>query len=237
MKLIPAYDIKLESMEKAHVKNDSDYGDNTCKYKNRLILTKLMERWIQIAAELNITYFLSFGSLLGAWRDQDLIPYDHDIDIIIDGKHIVDLEKIESKRNFYSSYLYRSDKNIQLVLQKDWRLHYDERRRITCMGKQVPIKVDHCSFKVPVGRLISEGVYLDIFENNDTLKDQELREEESILVPKYIFPLKKCMFMGFETVCPKNPRVILEGLYGKDLSPSFICTNGLWVKKLSFRFW
>ena len=81
-------------------------------------------------------YFLDFGSLLGAWRDEEAIPYDADVDIRV---HNDDLETlfnlpIRVRNMTWDSY---DDYDVHLYFTKDWRKPYHLRRRFSCSGKQV----------------------------------------------------------------------------------------------------
>ena len=205
----------------------SDYGDNTCeRSRDRAIYKKLMKRWMEIAREYNVTYFLTYGSLLGAWRNQEVVPYDLDMDVSIDWEDNIKLEK-SPKVTPFNQY----DNGIHLYLHHEWRLEEEKRRRLNCDGKEVESQVDHCSFTEPGGRLITEGVHLDLYNYksvNNKVKD--VWDKEYFI--NDIFTLKKCLFMGLETVCPKNPQPIFEAFYGKDyLRPSRICKNGTWVER------
>lgn len=69
----------LKWMDLDGSKGFSGYGDGSCSVnKDRKQWQKIFSRWVEIAKEKNIRYFLSAGSLLGAWRDGDVIPYDDD---------------------------------------------------------------------------------------------------------------------------------------------------------------
>ena len=74
--------------------NYSDYGDNTCADNpHRSKYERLMKRWLEIAKEFNVTYFITFGSLLGAWRNQDVVPYDMDMDVSVPWEENIKFEK------------------------------------------------------------------------------------------------------------------------------------------------
>ena len=218
----------IKWMDTSEDRNYFDYGDNTCgDNPNRNILTKIFKRWIEIATKNNITYFLTCGTLLGAWRNADVIPYDTDLDIIIDGEDNVKLEAIKDSRRSMS------DDKFHLILEEDWKLPYSKRRRFNCDGKLVPVYSDECSFQEPLGRLIKEGRHLDIYDfklENGKLYDPSEWKKEFQAVD--VFPLKKCKFMGLETFCPKHPLSILHEFYGKDMNklrPNTKCRNKKWV--------
>ena len=212
----------------------SDYGDGTCgENPHKAKLAELLKRWIEIAKLHDVKYFLHGGSLLGAWRNGDVIPHDTDLDILVDVNDTLKLEKIQNIRNFTSQ-----DGKYHLVLQQDWRLPYDKRRRVSCRGRQVDKMIDECSFEEPLGRLIKGWAnYLDLY---DYRLDKGLLLDPSAFWSgggRYpvagVFPLKRCRFLGLVTYCPHDPKVILHDLYGKGmkgLGPKSMCQNKSWVE-------
>ena len=169
MEIISTSSGNLEWLQREDGENHSDYGDSSCGgYHDRKTYKKIMKKWIEIAKTNNIKYFLLAGTLLGALRNQDVIPYDQDLDIIIDGKDNMKLERIKNKRKF------DANDRFHLILQGNWKLPCDERRRYDCQGNQVKEYEDQCSFQEPLGRLITENTHLDIYDykiKNDKLLD------------------------------------------------------------------
>ena len=56
----------------------------------------------------NIQYFLAYGTLLGAIRDDGQIPWDYDIDVMIkiqDRKKLIEVLKNELGSDYYYAYL------------------------------------------------------------------------------------------------------------------------------------
>ena len=78
-----------------------DYGDNTCGVnKYRATLVNILQRWDKIARDNNITYFLTYGSLLGSWRDGDQIPYDTDMDVYVMSSENEKINGLKDDRTF-----------------------------------------------------------------------------------------------------------------------------------------
>jgi len=80
---------------------------------NALIMLK---DTIDVLDELNIKYYLDFGTLLGAVRDKGFIPWDDDIDIsLVDKKDYNKLpfvlKKIQNK-NRYRTYLFNYETSL-----------------------------------------------------------------------------------------------------------------------------
>lgn len=77
------------------------YGDGTChKRTDTVRLREILQRWIETATRHNITYMLTYGSLLAAWRDGDVIPWDTDLDIYTMEWDNAKLDDIQDKRDF-----------------------------------------------------------------------------------------------------------------------------------------
>eukprot|EP00794_Sanderia_malayensis_P007914 gene7914-8769_t len=211
-----------------NIGNHTIYGDANCGGNpDRNVLNKIFTRWKIMAKESGLEYFLSCGTLLGSFRNGDLIPHDTDMDVLIHRRDYKKIKKYISKRNFTG---YEND--FHFVIQEDFRRPYESRRRFTCQGKLVPSYRDHCSFQEPLARLISENRHLDIYDysirGNKIWDPSEGGHEFD---QSEVFPFKKCIFMGHETTCPNNPVRFLSKLYGNNLEPLKLCKNGEWVKR------
>jgi len=204
------------------------YGDESCPLnKDRNILAKLFEKWIDIAHRENIDYFLTCGSLLGSYRNGNLIPYDSDVDLLINRKDFEKIKKYHTKKRFKGT-----ERDIFIYINRDFYSSYKERRRFSCTGKEVPAYMDHCSFQEPLGRIITENRHLDIYDyQKDGSKLWDPSEGGRTFNENEIFPLRKCFLMEYETRCPNKPKEVLRKFYGNNLSPLTVCKNGMWVKR------
>ena len=114
-----------------NTKDFSVYGDESCALnKDRNILAKLFEKWIDIARRENIEYFLTCGSLLGAYRNGNLIPYDSDLDLLINREDFEKIKPYHTKKKFKGT-----ERDIFIYINRDFYLSYKERRRFSCTGK------------------------------------------------------------------------------------------------------
>lgn len=208
------------------------YGDGTChKRHSTARLKEILQRWIDIATRHNITYMLTYGSLLAAWRDGDVTPWDTDLDIYTMEWDNAKIDAIQDKRDFDT----RANE-FHLVLDVDWRIiPVKKRRRVGCNGIVAP-PFDSCTFNGPLGRLIKGyEQYLDIW-------DLEVRSNGTQAFDRYgsgsyynwsdIYPLRKCNLLGLEAWCPRNPEPIFDVYYGKGASrhSPWICKNKSWIK-------
>ena len=111
-----------------------EYGERGCPDNPwRRGLSELVHAWTNISKQHNIEYVLACGSLLGAMRDSDVIPYDSDVDILIDINYYPILKRLAVERRYIAS----SDSKIHLVLQPEFTLNIpvESRKRYDCQGK------------------------------------------------------------------------------------------------------
>ena len=117
-----------------------DYGDETCnETKNgnpwKDTFVEILHRWKSISSRYNISYFLVYGALIGAVRNADFIPWDHDMDIMVDKDYYDIIAGLDNKRNFIVNV---GDPNFHLVVQNDFKQYYNDstkKRRLNCLGQ------------------------------------------------------------------------------------------------------
>ena len=113
--------------------NSSVYGELGCPDNPwKKDFYELFRHWIHISKQYNIRYVLACGSLLGAMRDGDVIPYDSDIDVLVEHSYFSILERLSVKRDFNPS-----DGKIRLVVQPEFafNISIDKRKMFNCEGK------------------------------------------------------------------------------------------------------
>ena len=104
--------------------------------------------------------------------------------------------------------------------------------------QRVSTRSDLCAFNGPMARLFIGNTYLDIYHYEVTddglLVDREMEYyDQNAMTHNYsdIFPLKRCMFIGVEVRCPRNPTKFLQIAYGGDvMKPDRKCSNSEWIK-------
>jgi hypothetical protein len=67
--------------------------------KHKVVLMDLLCKFLELAEELKLVYFIYAGSLIGSWRHHGFVPYDDDIDIIISNAQKPALLKALKKLN------------------------------------------------------------------------------------------------------------------------------------------
>ncbi|XP_066918868.1 uncharacterized protein [Clytia hemisphaerica] len=215
------------------------YGeDQSCKNNDRIAgLTKLFDAWAHMAKLFNIEYFLTYGSLIGAERDRNIIPYDLDTDIMMPEDDVPKLQKMIDD-NFSVS-----DNKIHLRIHPEYKTHWRKRTKICCNGQisRGPSSNtcwDQCAVPNPLGRLILGPVLhigitgYKVIKNHTVLK-MTCHEEYGFKTEyswKDLAP-RDCEFLGHKTYCPTNANLINTEVYGEYWTdPHKKCINGVWTK-------
>eukprot|EP01060_Flectonema_neradi_P005987 TRINITY_DN14000_c0_g1_i1.p1 TRINITY_DN14000_c0_g1~~TRINITY_DN14000_c0_g1_i1.p1 ORF type:complete len:272 (+),score=32.64 TRINITY_DN14000_c0_g1_i1:47-817(+) len=199
-----------------------------------------VETYKRIARALNdegVTWYLSYGSLLGAIRENNLLVQEYDIDIAVES--CSDLDKI---RDVFPKY------NLQYFNQSD---RVEAKRKLTYDTVEKQIKMASPFLHAPCGRLYSSdgsGYFADIY-GFITLKPEEFSKYPDLLLPKIpdpespdvqrdlvccnhglykaeweaggchhkanIYPLQKGEFLGQVAYYPHKPENVLREHYGE----------------------
>ena len=91
------------------------------------INARILEEVDRVCKENNLTYWLSFGTLLGAVRHKGYIPWDDDIDVVMvreDYDRFIEIFKKSTKNPNYTAELYSHPEGIFNLLKV-----YDNRNR------------------------------------------------------------------------------------------------------------
>lgn len=135
----------------------------------------------------NLEYFAAYGVILGAIRHKGLIPWDTDVDIIINQKNFENAYEILCKE-LGNKYIIRKERynNVEKSLI---RVYLSE--------------INH--------------LHLDIFMYKDNNDNQLLFISDNILFLKTdIFPFQKIFFYDLHLSVPKDIEKQLQTFYGKD---------------------
>lgn len=118
----------------------------------------------------NITFFLTYGSLLGAIRHGGMIPWDDDIDITMDRENYEKFIKIAPEQ-FPEGYFFQN-------------FHTEDASHIifTKIRKEDTTAIN--SFEKPYNYHFNQGIFLDVFPL-DRVPDSQ--KERDSLLKKYMF--------------------------------------------------
>lgn len=113
----------------------STLPSNSCPAnRNRKAFAALVRQWHILASLHKIPYVIGCGSLLGQHRDGDIIPWDEDVDVLVDITMFKAMEAFGGERNFQQG----SDDKFHFVVQKDFmQKKEDDRERLSCPGKVI----------------------------------------------------------------------------------------------------
>ncbi|KII73933.1 hypothetical protein RF11_05539 [Thelohanellus kitauei] len=186
----------------------------------------LFTLWHNLSTKLMVNYTLWYGSLLGQSRNGSYIPYDTDIDVLIDISYV---------RRFYEYLTSRgpkykwSGKRVTLMIQPDFHLPVTSRRHFNCKFEVVSSDIDQCSFRIPCLRLFIDEYHIDVFcaqMSEEWINDPD---KDISYHRRTIWPFVNCKFLDIDTWCVWDPGSVLFQYYGNYLIPSKKCLSKQWV--------
>jgi phosphorylcholine metabolism protein LicD len=169
---------------------------------------KLLERTVCFLNEFNIGYCLISGTLLGCVRHNDFIPWDDDIDLIVEDTIYEKLQMISSEFD---------DVNIFL---KD---RYDTIKACFSDGKEIVDPNNWKEYSLGKNKRYC-WPFVDMFTYS--LKEESIFFFIKDWDIKEFTPFQKVNFLGIDVFIPKNPDYFLKCCYGDNymteiISPSY----------------
>ena len=178
--------IIIQHLYNKHFNKELGFG----KYKDLAI--KLLKETIQVLDEFEIDYFLISGTLLGYVRHNDFIPWDDDIDLIVDSSILEKMPEI-IKKHYKLQFLN--------VLECKWILK-------TCYNMGVQLEETHqYNWTWP---------FVDLFVYTYDSNKKHMNFFNKQWITDKFFPIQKGLFLGFDVVVPKDPDYFLQKNYGND---------------------
>jgi phosphorylcholine metabolism protein LicD len=179
------------------------------KYKPYAI--GLLRAVSQIFAKYNIDYSLISGTLLGYIRHSDFIPWDDDIDIIVDEKILILLDSIRKEYSDVLTFI-----NVDNYLIK------------MCFKSEVKeIKSEYYSNYIKKDYLNTETKYnwpfVDLFVYKKTSTILNFFNKDWLVSEFY--PLKEVDFLGVKVKVPINLDYFLKINYGEDYMKELVSPN------------
>ena len=160
----------------------------------------LLKITTQILDEFDIDYFLISGTLLGYIRHNDFIPFDDDIDLIVNSNIKSKLPNIMKKYNSQIS-----------IMSKEGIIKFCFKDKVSNLN----------NFKIWSSHMINKRdsyfwpfVDLFLFEYTDDKKNITFFGKE--WGTEHFFPINKQIFNGLNVSIPQNPDYFLQKNYGKD---------------------
>lgn len=146
-----------------------------------------------ILERCKVRYWLEGGSLLGAARNHDIIPWDYDVDI---GVYAEDVEKCEWLRNARRQSIVDADGFVwEKAVEGDFfRVQYSRANRV---------HVDIFPFRTKEGGIMTKDTWFPTHP-----QDCEFPE-------RFLKPLTTILFVGVFASAPNNVTEFLEFKFGK----------------------
>ena len=209
---------------------------------NQEVFLPLLREWLELCRRHSIRYSIFWGTLLGQLRDQRIIPYDQDVDVVVGRSGLHGLYALPRRApgcvfndELKDQPAWR-EHEIRLVVRRDV-VSYDG-PRYDCLGRCVVAQVDSCAFNGPLARLIIKlpaGLYgrdywhldVDLFTDISRFKPYPTVHEVDEL-PE----LEDRLLEGLQVSCLKDPLPYIVGYYGADyMTPDHLYRDGRWVHR------
>ena len=162
---------------------------------NNCCADKLFEMMMDIHSVLKSIdpkHFLMYGSLLGATRDKDIIPWDTDVDIVI------------------SSEAYNHWPNWKSALANAGYVIFEDNILRICRA----LNTTHTSQYDPPWENNSWFPYVDVYEIITRGQISSISDDASIYLTKWLLPPSTCTIRTKTFPCAAQPHHVLRQAYG-----------------------
>lgn len=189
------------------------YYPHITPYERHLLLNTL-QSFTQAMDAYNLTYFLYGGSLLGSYRHHGIIPWDDDVDIMMNSSQKELIKKALGKKS--------PDYELDIPPAGQWKFYYTHMHNLLHMNHRWP--------------------YIDMFffeENSTHIWDEVPEYGKTFTFRKNkVFPLRNRPFNHLMVRAPCNPAACITVTLKRHVWPVAIRTKTrtlyLFTKEWSF---
>ena len=201
------YDIiDIENIKNKNFFIEKYFGKNNGYGDKINIAIKLLKNTIDILEEFNIDYFVISGTLLGYIRHKSIIPWDDDIDLIVNSTINDNIDKIIEKYGDELNF-FKRDNYIIKICFKDEGLFIDHKFWNTCIIQQ---KSDR-KYMFP---------FIDLFIYN--IKDTYIDVFNKKFDITKFYPPTTVKMYDYNIKIPNNPQYFLRINYGSEYMTTLI---------------
>lgn len=169
---------------------------------NKKILGECLGLVAHLLNENKIKYCISWGTLLGCVRDNDIIEGDDDLDFYVDSNEIENVKKIFTKNSFVFRPIHSPIANPYNVLQFIKKI------------ENIKVLIDFYPYKNTDLDYVIDYYNHAPYHLKKTIK-KATEDREVLHIPKnYFFPFKLTNFINCKVNIPNNPIALAEWLYG-----------------------
>ena len=192
--------VQLTQWGEVTSENYNEIVENNKKYyQNRITLFKII---INLMEDNDIPYFIDCGTLLGAFRNNKMIPHDNDLDMSVYGietfKKIGEILKESLPNEYKVSENTTYSRKYMITKKEDDIIHFG--------GDAGDIEATACDIYL----------YTDFPNDKDSLRFEYHKfDMEKVKYSKSnLLPLQKINFENVIVNCPNNPLQHLKSMYG-----------------------
>ena len=170
------------------------------------VMRRLLRTFVQTVDAINITYFMYSGTLLGSYRHHSIIPWDDDVDLMVDAAKRSQV--IRAMASLGSAFHLNTEQGYR------WKFYSNESKPIKGVNWHYP--------------------FLDISfynQNPNMIFDYDAAYASQFTYRKYVvFPLGKRLFWGMMLNAPRDSLSFLNQTYLLD-----DCASNTWNHKTEKR--